>query len=361
MGRITWLTALAASLLTGSGASAQDGDRLYREAVALRQAGKYAEALPLLEKSLRVHSGRAEAEAEIVGYHWHNIAQCLAGLGRWSECVRAAGKAKSIYARHLEEDHDDFLWIHYIQGNAHRELYEYEKAIPELEKAIRFPRHNVKGDGANRCAWTLIRLMWCHENLGQYAKAEEWGERAVRQAEAVLGPKHSILAWARVRLAYFVLAQGDTQRARGLIEGALAILDVSACPDRAELGYALEAKCGLLAWEGRDEESEKHAERAVEVLDRHFGRRSASHSGVMVKAAGRLLGRRKAKEAYPLVARAYENCERAFGKDNFNTADAAITLGRACTQVGLLEDAERHLRTAEAYFGKQTDFARCKV
>ena len=111
MNRTGWrMEAMAALLIAGSLAGAAEPtpaerESMYQEAQKTRQAGKYREALVLLDKSLKIHEKALRAGAVEIGNHYYNYAYCFGNMKEWRKCVETCAKAQAIYRNHLKADH----------------------------------------------------------------------------------------------------------------------------------------------------------------------------------------------------------------------------------------------------------------
>lgn len=178
--------------------NARLADACYYHGRALYMLNRFADALPPLERALRVDAVRGRAETA--------IAEALEALGRAAEAEKrfraaiarrdaAAERARTAYARFLiragrTEDalvplrealtgNPDSAEAHFQMGRALQQLDRVEEALPHLERAValepgRAPAH--------------LLLARVYRRLGRAAEAE----RAEKAASALQGSSTSI-------------------------------------------------------------------------------------------------------------------------------------------------------------------------
>jgi tetratricopeptide (TPR) repeat protein len=175
--------------------AATDDDRalheasiLFQRASKLRDAGKYEEALPSIERSLEIRES-------VLGPEHRDVAETLNGLGA----------------------------LHWRRG-------EYAKAEPLFERALAI-RERALGLEHPDVAQSLTNLATIYRHKGDYAKAEQFSQRALNIKEKALGSEHLSVAISLNNLASIYYEEGHYAKAESLIQRALAIREKTLGPE----------------------------------------------------------------------------------------------------------------------------------
>lgn len=165
--------------------------------------------------------------------------------------------------------------------------------------------------------------------LGDHERAITLLERAAKLREALLGPKHPLLAMSLGNWGLAYVDRGDYARARPLLERALEIRQASLGEDHPDTALALSNLGNVLSALGEHERASTYLERALASRQQSLG---ANHPDVadLLNKLGRAHTRAgKPAAALPLHARALEVQGRTYGDAHPVYADTLAALGRA--------------------------------
>jgi CHAT domain-containing protein/Tfp pilus assembly protein PilF len=341
--------------------------KLYREALKLRDAGRYDEAIPLFERVL-------ETRERILGQDHREIADTLNGLGvlyyykgdyeraeplcqraltirekvlgpdhpdvaaslnnlallcidrgDYAEAVLLGQRALAIKERALGPDHPDVAtYIHNLalfyhnQGNYAKAERLYERALPIREKALGPEHRDV--------AQTLNNLANIYRDRGDYAKAEPLYGRAVTTREKALGPEHPDVAQSLRNLAKLYWDKGDYTKAESLFGRSLALKEKRLGPEHLDIATSLTGLAIFYCHKGDYAKAEMLHRRALAVREKALG---PEHSEVAISYDNLALVYAKKgeyAEAEPIFQRALAIREKALGPEHPYIADSLNNL-----------------------------------
>ncbi|HZS93929.1 MAG TPA: AAA family ATPase [Chloroflexota bacterium] len=385
----------------------QRTESLEKLGAVLKIAGRYEEALELLERASRMHqedrdrAGQGRVEAQIgllcalTGAADKGIdrLQPLAGLlepmgasrslalvyaalvrlfdraGRQGEQLEASGRLLDL-ARGLEDDRL-LAEAELHQGVSLMHLGHYDEALQLLESAI--PRAESVGDLPTVCTALGFSAL-AHHGRHEEAQARRNHERAVEVAERLGDPRE--ISHRAVEAAYFTFLVGDWVRSREYAERAVAsALELDNLRAFLQPLYTLgELSLYTGAWEDaakylaecvtiaehlqltdhlRDVQSllsekdllEGHAEAALERLRPLTGTPgSQAHLTFLLSLAAARLEVGDLNAAEETIARAVADATRQ--RLPIGLVDATRIQGAIAARRGMWEDAERHLHRA---------------
>jgi CHAT domain-containing protein/lipopolysaccharide biosynthesis regulator YciM len=289
-----------------------EGTALTREALALYQDHRYAEAEPLFKRALAIME-------ETLGRNDLFIA------------------TMSI-----------FLAERYREQNRYAEVAPlYLRAVEIQEKALGPEHLDV--------AKTLNTLAAFYLEQGNYAEAERLHQRVLTIREKVLGPDHPEVAASLNNLAGVYRKEGHNAEARPLYERALAVFEKALNSDDPEIATILTNLAALDQDEGRYAEAEPLYARSLAILEKALGSghpnvaTCLNNLGTLYQSAGRYA------DAEPLYSRALKIREEAFGSEHPDVAESLNNLAALYRAEGRYGEAEplyrRALATRERAFG----------
>ncbi len=379
--RPTWLFATP-----GAGAAASDTTReaaqaTFDRAQALRDQGKYREALPEAERALALRERllgpndptladalnllallfddvdeyekaeplnlRALAIREkTLGPDHPDVGRSLFNLA-WIASTRSDfTKAKALYQRALAiqekawgPDDPEVATVLNDLGVLFNRTGDYDQAI-EVDRRVLAIREKVLGPGDPGVAKALNNLSRVYENKGDYPQAAALLERAVPIWEKALGPEHPEVAFGLDGLAKMLSAEGDQARAEPLYQRALAIREKALGPDHPEVATTLNNLAVLYREKGDFAKAEALLLRDLAITEKRLGPEHPFLAPTLTNLAeiDRLQG--EDQKAEPLYRRALAISTKAFGPDHPDVGRIMSLLGRLCVEGGAGRDAE---------------------
>lgn len=187
------------------------------------RSGLYAEAEPLLQKTLSILERRSDyvsAMATVL----NNLAELYRAQGKYPKAEPLYQKSLAIREQALGKNHPDvaaslnnLAGLYYVQGN-------YAKAEPLYRKSLTI-REQVLGQDHPEVASSLNNLALLYGAQGKYAKAESLCQKSLAIKEKALGADHPKVATSLNNLAALYSVQDKYAQAEPLYQRSLAILE----------------------------------------------------------------------------------------------------------------------------------------
>ena len=305
--------------VTNKDRALQEARSLYEEAKKLQRAGKYDEALPLLERALETRErllGLDHCDAAVVSV---SLANLFRDKGDYAKAESLYQRALTIQENALEPGHPDiatslnnFAANHWNRGN-------YEKAEPLYQRALSI-REKALGPEHPNVAETLGDLATLYRERGDYAKAEPLHQRSLAIKEKALGPEHPDVALSLNSLAILHYYRGDYAKAEPLYQRALSIREKALGPEHPSVAQTLDNLAVLHAVRGDFAKAEPLFQRALLIREKKLG---PEHSVVAVSLnnlAELYRDRGEYGRAEPLYQRSLAIWEKALGPEHRNVA-----------------------------------------
>jgi tetratricopeptide (TPR) repeat protein len=157
--------------------------------IYLQSQGRYGEALPLLERALRIDEAALGPDHPDVATDLNHVGWALSDLGRSAEALPLQERALRIDGAALGSDHPDVASDLNNVGQVLSDLDRPAEALPLYERALRI-HEAALGPDHPEVATDLNHVGWALSGLGRFAEALPLYERALRIREASLGPDH---------------------------------------------------------------------------------------------------------------------------------------------------------------------------
>jgi tetratricopeptide (TPR) repeat protein len=187
----------------------------------------------------------------------------------------------------------------------------------------------------------------CLGKRAQYAEAESLFERALRQGEQVLGPKHLLVAEVLHGLANLFGEQGKHGEAEPLFQRAIHIREQILGVEHPLVAKSLD-RLGYFSWEqGKYEQGERVLLRSIHIFERVSDPRYSLAAAYPLTSLGVLYKQQgKDEQAESLFQRAIYTWEQAPGSDHPQLVFPLNNLGTIYMQQGKYEQAESLYRRA---------------
>lgn len=180
---------------------AQSPEAVYREGVTALEAGRAADAVPLLEKAATAAHSNAQ--------YWKALGVALASLGRYSDALEPFREACALAP--------DLVDACYYYGRSLYATDRYEAALVPLRTALKADADKARAETA----------------IAQALEALGKGDEAERLFRSAIGRRSHFEPSARLAFGSFLLRAGR-------LDEALAMLEAAQQPESAEasLEYA---------------------------------------------------------------------------------------------------------------------------
>lgn len=296
-------------------AAANCAEILIRAGRYLHGRGAYAEARPLLERSLSIREQVRGPDHAETATSLTELAFLLGNQGYFAEARKCAERARGIFETLRGPDHLD-------------------------------------------TATSLITLALVLEaQAGDLAAARRVAKRACDIFEALRGPDHPDTARAYDTLALILHNQGDPEGARHLVECALAINEtVHGLEHRDTLNY-LNHLAGLMHALGDSATARSCFERVLTIREKVLGAEHPDTAVTLNELALVLTDQDNLEAAQAYYERALTIRQKVLGPAHFRTANSLHNLAHVLSLRGDTERAEALFRQAiaagEAAIGRE--------
>ena len=309
-----FVAALTLLLLTSTLTLSQGNDinALLDRADQLRNAGKYAEAMPLAQKSLELANAKFGPDHLSV-----------------AECANMVGRLKRLQGR-------------------------YDEAEPLFKQALTI-REKKLGPNHVLTSESLNNLGVLYFSIGRYEEAEPFYKRASAIKEKMLPAGDLEIAVGLNNLADLYRAQGRLADAEPLFKRSLVISEKIRSGENQVARATLNNLALLYSSRDRDDEARRLHTRALQVGEKLFGAEHPEVAKSLESLAGIFHRQRRFAEAEPLLKRAVAINEKMLGVGHFDMASSLISLGDLYRDQDRFAEAEpllkRGLAIAENVLG----------
>jgi CHAT domain-containing protein/Tfp pilus assembly protein PilF len=247
-----------------------DARKQFEEALKLKGAGKYDEALSSVELVLEVRERLLGAEHRDVAAAIDSLADIYTKRGEYLKAEPLHRRALAIREKALGQDHpdtgaslDNLAELYYYQGKYVEAEQLFKRALDIREKKLGYDHPDT--------ALNLNNLAVLYSSQGKYAEAESLNKRALDIREKKLGKDHPSTAGSLNNLAEVYREQGKYAEAEPLHKRALDIREKKLGKDHPETALSLNNLAGLFQAQGKYEEAEALFKRALGIREKKLG------------------------------------------------------------------------------------------
>jgi tetratricopeptide (TPR) repeat protein len=326
----------------------------FDEAKALDTAGKYDEALLLVERALQIRE-RAR------GPNHREVAECLNLLGRlqwrrgkYAEAEPPLQRARQIWEAVLGKNHPDVAQSLNNLANLYTDQGSYEQAEPLYQRAIQI-REAALGTNHPDVAQSLNNLANLYSAQGAYPRAVSLHQHALRIRETALGPNHPDVAQSLNNLADLYSAQGSYNRAEPLYQRAIQIRESALGTTHPHVATSLDSLATMYWTQGFYQRAEPLYQRALQIREVALGKNHPDVAQSLNSLVNFYWTLGSYERAESLAERALRIQEETLGKNHHDVAQSLINLANLYRAEGSYERTEplyqRALQIREATLG----------
>jgi len=317
----------------------QEARKLFEEARQMRRAGKYDEAIPLVERALKTREA-------ILGPDHRDVAAALNTLAviYWNKSAYA--KAEPLYQRALTIMEKEFGQEHPGVANSlnnlallYKDKGDYSKAEPLFQRALAI-WNKFLGPDHTTIAIAIENLALLYFERGEYAKAEPLYQRGLAIWEKALGPDAPEFAGSLYNLGLLFHAIGDDAKAEQMFQRALNIWEKALRPDHPDVSRTLSSLGVLYRDKGDYAKAEQQLQRALAIRQKALGPEhpdvamSLNHIALLYSSRG------ASSKAEPLFHQALSIWEKSLGPDHPDVGSSLNTLANLYRDRGNYAKAE---------------------
>jgi CHAT domain-containing protein/Tfp pilus assembly protein PilF len=332
-----------------------EAQQAFDEGSRLKEAGQYAEAVPLVERAL-------ELREAVLGSAHLEVASCLELLGvihrrqgLYAPAEQFLQRTLAIREAALGKNHPKVATSLFNLANLQRNQGNYEQARQFYERALAI-QEAALGKKHPDVAKSLNGLANLYGEQENDEQAEQLYGRALAIWEATLGRNHPLVAQTLSNLANLYLGQANYERARPLYERSLAIQEAALGREHPDIAIALNGLANLYEAQGQYARAEPLYERAIAILEATLGSGHPHVATALNNLADIYVAQGYAARAKPLYERTLAMREAALGKNHPELISSLNNLANLYARQGDYASArplyERTLAITEAAFGK---------
>ncbi|MDF0673931.1 MAG: tetratricopeptide repeat protein [Nitrospira sp.] len=264
--------------LLGEGGSLQEAYELEIQVHDLSKVGRYKEAIPLAERSLRIFEETLGLETSTTASSIIDLAALHIGMQAYAQAEPLLQRALMIREKALGPEHPATA----TALNNLAELYlttgANAKAEPLFRRALEI-REKVLGSEHPDTATSLSNLAGFYLLTGAYGQAEPLYQRALAIVERKNGPEHPETAVVLTRLARLYLVTVAYVKAEPLYQRVLAIREKALGAEHPDTAETLNDLAGLYRRTGAYAKAEPLVQRALAIQEKALG---AEHPNVVM-------------------------------------------------------------------------------
>jgi CHAT domain-containing protein/Tfp pilus assembly protein PilF len=345
---------LVAELAATGSVRAQSDDELRAlnlRVIELDKAGKYAEAIPLVERYAEAMKARHGPDHPEYSNALNGLARLQRAADRLADAELSMRRALAIDEKIFGPDHPNVAVKLHNLAVVLQATNQLAEAEPLMRRALAIAEKTY-GPEHPDVAFKLTNLAVLLRATGRLDEAEQLLRRVITIFEKSLDPEHPNVAASINNLAQVLQATNRLTEAEPLMRRALAIDEKTYGPEHPAVGAALNNLAVLLKATGRLDEAEPLYRRALAITEKTLG---PEHSDVAVKLnnlAVLLHDTNRLGEAEPLMRRALAIDEKSLGPEHPNVAVRLNNLAVMLKAANRLNEVEPLIRRAIVIFEK---------
>lgn len=311
-------------------AAGQDTSLTYRSVVynivsLYLDFGKYSESIALVKETLK-STGQ-------------NDPRLLNELGVLFERSGAYQRADSAYAIVLNQKKGERGYSkqeHNRALAARAEVWRIQGRLDDAEKTLVEALTELQKDSVEEresIATVHHNLAYLYKTMGQFAKAEAYFQKAIRQHERIKGQDHEYAGMVK-NLGSLYMDMIQYERAEKLITQAM-VIEKKLIGDRTDAYSTSLNQLGLaLYYQGRYNESKKWIEQSLEIKEVVLGKQHEFYANGLVNLANIYMDEGAFELADPLYRQAERIYKNSSGVNTKNYANILHALAKSKIAIG---------------------------
>ena len=327
---------------TAEGVKELDAEKVKQldaEVEQLYEAGKYAEATAIAERSLAWREVKLGPEHPDTAESLNNLAALNYSQGLYAKAEPLFQRALAITEKALGPEHPDTAQCLNNLAALNHGQGLYAKAEPLLQRALAI-REKVLGPEHPDTAISLNNLAGLNYSQGLYAKAEPLYQRALSIREKALGPEHPDTANSLNNLAELHNAQGLYAKAEPLLQRALAIREKALGAEHPDTAQILNNLAGIYNNQGLYAKAEFLLQRTLAIREKALGPEHPDTAASLNNLALLFDNQGLYAKVEPLYQRSLAIQEKALGPEHPATATSLNNLASLYGDQGLYAKAD---------------------
>jgi MYXO-CTERM domain-containing protein len=358
-----WIRAAAAAVLGVALLAAAPGapraqpaeaERLSDEAAALKDQGRYAQAIPVAERALALWEKALGPDHPRVATALVNLAALYQRTGQIDRAEPLLLRAIAVDEKALGPGHPDLVIDLNNLAQVYRAKHDDARAEPLFRRAVAILEASA-GASSPRLLPFLGSLLTLYLDQRRYDRAEPIARQALSIVEKVAGPEAPDVATAIENLAEVYWRMGAFDRVEPLYRRSLAIYEKALGPGHPLVARTLLNLALVYPQQGDYRRAEPLLLRAIDILEKAAGADHPEVAHALTALAGVYMDKGSYARAEPLLQRALAIQEKALGPDDPSVASTLNRLGGLHKEQGDYAGAEPLYRRALAILEKGPD------
>jgi CHAT domain-containing protein/Tfp pilus assembly protein PilF len=248
----------------------QEARKLSAESFRLYNAGRYDEALPLVERAVEIRRDELGPEHLDVAHSLRILAIIYRAKGETAKAKPIQQLVLSTREKRLGPEHPlvaqtlhNLANLYDDRGNSAQAEQLYQRGLAIGEKTLGLEHPQV--------ATSLNSLGIIYRDKGDYVKAEQYFQRALAIREKMLKPGHPFIGTSLNNLAVLYHSKGDYVKAKSLYQRALALQEKTQGPEHPEFATSLDNLGFLYSNKGDHAKAEPFYRRALAIREKALG------------------------------------------------------------------------------------------
>jgi len=317
-----------------------NGKDLQSEAWVLKQAGtyffekaNYAEALPLLERSLSIREHISGGNPLDVAQSLNDVAGVYRAMGHSSKALLLLERSLEIYTSFFGSEHPDVIAGLNNMAGLYNSLGRRGDALLLLERSLKIS-DRVHGPEHINVVQILNNMVVVYRAMGFHAKALPLCMRSLTICKNTLDASHPYLAHSLNNLASIYRAMGRRKEALPLLQQALLIRERVLGKNHPDVTMSLNDLALLYRDMRRFSDALSQFERSLEINELVFGPDHHEVATCLNNMATLHFARLNPSKALPLLERSLKINESRLGPEHPDVAANLINLARTHYALG---------------------------
>ncbi|MBD2428168.1 tetratricopeptide repeat protein [Phormidium sp. FACHB-1136] len=316
-----------------------EANRLNTQGLELVNTGRYGEAEPAFQESLKIRR-------EQLGDHHPDVATSLSNLassyhlqGRYGEAEPLFQESLTIFHEQLGDRHPTVATSLNNLASLYRDQGRYGEAKPLHQEALSIRREQL-GDRHPDVASSLSNLARLYQDEGRYEEAELFFQEALSIFREQLDDRHPTVATSVNNLAELYREQGRYGEAEPLHQEALSIRRERLGNRHPDVAQSLSNLALLYSEQGRYVEAEPLYQEALSIRREQLGDRHPSVAQSLNSLAALYFLKGRYGEAAPLFQESLSIGRERLGSRHPDVAQSLSNLALLYTEQGFYVEAE---------------------
>ncbi len=319
--------------------SLQKAWELNQEVERLYQLGRYAEAIPAMERVLAIREKALGPKHPETVEALNNLAVLYYKMGAYDKAEPLFKRSLSIREKAPGPEHPDTAGSLNNLASLYDTMGAYDKAEPLYKRSLAI-REKALGPEHPGTAGSLNDLAGLYKTMGAYDKAEPLFKRSLSIREKALGPAHPDTAGSLNNLASLYDTMGAYDKAEPLYRRSLSIHEKALGPEHPSTAASLNNLAGLYKTMGAYDKAEPLYQRSLAITEKVMGPKHPDTAASLNNLALFYYTMGAYDKAEPLYRRSLAIRDKSLGPKHPDTAVSLNNLAELYRTMGAHDKAE---------------------